>query len=304
MKILVIGGTGHVGNFLVPKLLAHGHEVYIGTRGKSRPRDVESLDGAHFIECNASEEESLTALKKEAFDVVVDFPGTAKRVWDVLSDTVSHIVGCGSLWMYGYPTIVPTPEKSFEECFYKGYAIRYQQILEMLAQSGTRKAVFTAIMPPNICGPGKIPIDQYGGRSLELHKKMQAGEKVYLPDGAECLLGPCDAEDIAQLFALAIENRKAAAGQMFNAGSAYGLVATEFIRTYSKIYGVEIPIERVSWERYVTEINPEQVSWWHFYAPMCPDISKARKLLGYEPKYTPEQTLQRAVHWMREQQLL
>ena len=92
MKILVIGGTGHVGNFLVPKLLARGHEVYVGTRGKSRPRDVESLNGAKFIECNSSDEESLNGLKKEEFDVAVDFPGTAKRVWDVLSDSVSHIV--------------------------------------------------------------------------------------------------------------------------------------------------------------------------------------------------------------------
>jgi nucleoside-diphosphate-sugar epimerase len=265
---------------------------------------MESLEGAKFIECNSSDKDSLNALKKEEFEVIVDFPGTAKCVWDVLADSVSHIIACGSLWMYGYPSIVPTPERSFEECFYKGYAIRYEQILSMIAQSGKQKASFTAIMPPNICGPGKIPIDQYGGRSLERHKKMQAGETVYLPDGAECLISPSDAEDVAQVFALAIENREVSAGQIFNAGPAYALVASEFIRAYSKIYGVEIPVKRVSWEKYITEVNPDQIDWWHFYAPMCPDISKARKLLGYEPKYTPEQTLQRAVEWMKAEKLL
>ena len=37
---------------------------------------------------------------------------------------------------------------------------------------------------------------------------------------------------------------------------------------------------------------------------MQPDISKARKLLGYAPKYTPKQTLERAVNWMRGEGLI
>ncbi|MBQ8309186.1 MAG: NAD(P)-dependent oxidoreductase [Clostridia bacterium] len=304
MKILVIGGTGHVGNYLVPKLLKNGHDVYVGTRGQIQPRDAESLQGAKFIKVNARDKENLCALKEERFDVIIDFPGSAKLVWDVLAEGVSHIIACGSLWMFGYPKIVPTPEIGFEKCFDKGYEIRYDDMLKMQAESGKGKAVFTAIMPPNICGPGKIPVDQYGGRSIELHKQMAAGEKVYIPDGPECVIGPCDAEDIAELFALAVENREAAAGQIFNVGSAYSLTTSEFIRAYARIYGVEIPIERVSWEKYIAEINPSKGGWWHFYSPMCPDISKARKLLGYEPRYTPEQTLKRAVDWMREQDLL
>lgn len=32
---------------------------------------------------------------------------------------------------------------------------------------------------------------------------------------------------------------------------------------------------------------------------MCPDISKIRKL-GYEPRYTPEESMERAVAWMRD----
>jgi nucleoside-diphosphate-sugar epimerase len=127
---------------------------------------------------------------------------------------------------------------------------------------------------------------------------------VYLPDGPEPLIGPCDAEDIAQLFFLAIENREKSAGEIFNVGSAYALTGTAFIQAYADIYGVEIPVEKVSWEKYITDINPDKVAWWHFYAPMVPDISKARKLLGYEPQYTPEETLRRAVDWMKTEGLL
>ena len=139
---------------------------------------------------------------------------------------------------------------------------------------------------------------------MQFHRDMAAGKTVYLPDGAECLVSPCDAEDIASLFALAAENREAAAGQLFNVGSGYALTVGDFVKAYGEIYGKELPIERVTWEKYITEINPDQGAWWHFYAHMLPDISKARKLLGYEPKYTPEQTMRRAVEWMKEQGLV
>jgi nucleoside-diphosphate-sugar epimerase len=304
MKILVIGGTGHVGNFLVDKLLKKGHDVYVGARGEALPRDRGAINRAKFIKVNAFDKGSLQALRKENFEVIVDFPGSTKPVWDELADVTEHIVGCGSLWMFGYPSIVPTPEIFFEKCFDKGYELRFADMLTMMEESGKGKAVFTAIMPPNICGPGKVPVDQYGDRSVQFHRDMAEGKTVYIPDGPECLISPCDAEDIADLFLLAIENREAAAGQFFNVGSAYALTISEFIRAYGKIYGVEIPVEKVSWEKYTTEINPDKVAWWHFYAHMCPDISKARKLLGYEPRYTPEESMARAVQWMREQKLV
>ena len=76
MKILVIGGNGHVGSFLVPQLLKNGHEVWIGGRyGKPIPEDSASY-GAKSVVCTTSDEESLRAMAKEGFDVVMDFHGT------------------------------------------------------------------------------------------------------------------------------------------------------------------------------------------------------------------------------------
>ena len=42
---------------------------------------------------------------------------------------------------------------------------------------------------------------------------------------------------------------------------------------------------------------------WHFYAHMLPDIRKAKELLGYKPKYTPEEALRTAVEWMTEEEM-
>lgn len=304
MKVLVIGGTGHVGSFLVPMLLKQGHDVYVAVRGTRKAHTGAALDGAQFITCDVSKAEELEALREYHFDAVAEFPGNAYTVWNALKNDIGHLVACGSLWMFGYPRVVPTPEQYQNDCLFGGYDTRYPQICEMISQSGVHCAAFTAIMPPNICGPGKVPLDQLGGRSVECHKAMQRGETVYLPDGPEALIGPCDAEDIAALFALAINNRTAAAGQIFNVGSADSVTSTELIRLFGEIYGVTIPIEYVPWATYTEKINPDMGGWWHFYAHMLPDISKARKLLGYEPRYTVKETMRRAVEWMKEQQLL
>ncbi len=304
MKILVIGGTGHMGSFLVPMLLSEGHEVYVGTRTNTQSFNNENFDGAKFIKLNAKSDSDIEALKSYNFDTVIDFPGCAYRVWQILKNDISHLIACGSLWMFGYPNVVPTPEKMQNECLFAGYKQRGAEILKMAEESGKCKAVFTAIMPPNISGPGKIPIDIYADRSTENHKAHSRGEKVYLPDGPEALISPCDAEDLASLFALAANNRDAAAGEIFNVGSGDAVTFGKLVEIYGEIYGVNIPVERVSWEKFTTEIVTEIGAWWHFYAHMCPDFSKAERLLGYKPKYGIKATLTRSVEWMKKEGLI
>ena len=207
--------------------------------------------------------------------------------------------------MLGTPRRIPCPEESQTPFWEEGYTKRWQVIQEVLRASGAGSGpLFTAILPPNICGPGKIPLDTQGGRSIEVHRHLARGKEVILPEGADVLIGPCDAEDIARSFFLALRQPDRAAGQIFNVGSAYALSAGEFVAAYGAIYGVRIPIRRVPWQQFATEIVPDPGSRYHFEAHMCPDVSKLQSLLGYEPKFTPEQTLSRAVQWMKEQRLL
>ena len=37
MRTVIIGGTGHVGTYLVPRLVADGHEVIVVSRGQRDP---------------------------------------------------------------------------------------------------------------------------------------------------------------------------------------------------------------------------------------------------------------------------
>lgn len=229
-----------------------------------------------------------------------DVPATYEAVRGVSR----QLIACGSLWMFGEPRVVPTPEETQNPCEFEGYALRYEELLATRERASADGFPFTAIMPPNICGPGKIPLDGRGGRDIEVHRAHQRGEPVPLPEPGQTLIGPCDAWDIARAFYLAVQHREAAAGEIFNVGSAYALTARQFIETYGHIYGVEIPIEWVSWQEYAERILPDLGANYHFRAHMCPDLTKIGRKLGYVPRYTPEETMERAVDWMRREGML
>ena len=299
MKITVVGGTGHVGRFLVPMLVEAGHEVCVIARGVTSQPPGDAWQKVTLVRGSASDSETLAALSAGGAEVVVDIPGTARAIYGAVRGKARHMVAIGSVWMLGDPKVVPTPELTQTACPFEGYAARYAEIQDLCGRGGPEGTPFTAVMPPNICGPGKIPLDCLGGRDIEQHRAHKAGKPVILPDGPEALVGPCDAEDIARCLFLAIEHREQAAGQIFNVGSAYALTWSEFVQAYADIYGRRIPIERVSWQEYTDRVSPGMGWWWHMKAHMCPDIGKARRLLGYEPRHTPQGTLARAVEWMR-----
>ena len=309
MKTLVIGGTGHIGKFLTPMLVAQGAEVVVATRGTTPVPDAPAWGKAEVLTAEYARDDAAwrSLVTEIGAEVVIDIigrdvPGTyqAARAHGELR----HFIACGSVWMFGPPKVAPTPPVTQGPCESKGYAERYRLLQETLGAAARDGVAFTAIMPPNICGPGKIPLDCSGGRDLEVHKAHRQGLPVRLPSGCNTLIGPCDAEDIARCFCLATDNRDAATGEIFNVGSAYALTAPQFVRTYGQIYQSEIPIEFVAPDEYYNSILPDAGANYHFREHMLPDISKTRARLDYEPQYTSEETMQRAVDWMRREKLI
>ena len=303
MRVIVIGGTGHIGGFLVPKLVELGHEVIVATRGRKAAPDGPAWRKVTLLKLPAeAPAAALAAARPEAIIDIVQ--SRATETYEACRATCRHFIWCGSLWMLGPPAVVPTPEVRVGPALSAGYQPRMDELVELQRRCRRDGAAFTAILPPNICGPGKVPLEMSGGRSVEVHKAHARGQPVTLFDGCNTLIGPCDAEDVAQGFWRALENRDAAAGEFFNVGSAYALTARQMVELFGEIYGVTIPIRAVPYERFVTEIMPDAGASNHFRFHICPDISKGRTRLGYAPRHTPEASMARAVAWMRRQGLL
>ena len=306
MKILIIGGTGHIGSFLVPMLSDIGEKVSVVSRS-SKSIEAAGWENVQLLQENyiRNDRDWRDFIRQRECDVLIDILGAdVPGTYEAAKAHCKHFIACGSLWMFGPPKLIPTPEETQGLCPFEGYAIRYSELLSTKQQAERDGVTFTAIMPPNICGPGKIPLDGHGGRGLEVHKAHMQGKPVKLPQGCNTLIGPCDAEDVAQGFFLAVCQRNAAAGEIFNVGASYSLTAPQFIETYGQIYGCKIPIEFVTSEAFFGSVLPELGANYHFSQHMLPDISKLRSKLNYEPKYSPEETMERAVEWMKMQKLL
>ncbi|HRV05080.1 MAG TPA: NAD(P)-dependent oxidoreductase [Candidatus Ratteibacteria bacterium] len=303
MKICIIGGTGHIGTNLVRMLIGQSFDITIITRGMKQVSDGSktNLVKKNYDDNKTEWEDLFKEIKPE---VIIDILGTyAPVVYQAGKTFCKHFIVCGSIWMFGEPKIVPTPEQTQSPCIFQGYAKRYKEIFEIKDLSKKDGVLFTAIMPPNICGAGKIPLDCYGGRSIEKHKKHKKGEPVPLPEPGQTLIGPCDAEDVARAFFLSVMNPEDSADEIFNVGSAYAITVRNFVETYGKIYGVEIPVQWYSWKEYSTNINSDAGANFHFKSHMCPDITKISRKIGYKPKYTPEETMEKAVLWMKKQKM-
>lgn len=310
MKIVIIGGTGHTGSWLTRMLVDAGHAVVSVSSGRTESHLGALPRGCRQVVLkyeDASQDGSLRRLlQQEKAEALVDFlQGKTPAVYRAcLEAGVRRLVVCGSVWMLGRPKVVPVPEVPQTECPFASYRKRFMELNRALHAARKDGIAFTAILPPNICGPGKVPLDGKGGRSMEVHRAHRRGELVTLPFPGTNLIGPCDAEDVAQGFFLALMKREAAAGEMFNMGSAYALTAEKFIQTYGQIHGVRIPIEYVSPRKFTEKILPEMGANFHFMEPMCPDIMKSSTILGYRPRYTPEESMERAARWMFDRRML
>jgi nucleoside-diphosphate-sugar epimerase len=305
MSICVIGGTGHIGKNLVSMLLEDGADFTVLTSGRSPVPTGDGWDRVKRVECSYGSDEWAACLQDLAPSVLIDILGNdAPGTYQAVKSTCKHFILCGSVWMFGEPQSVPTPDETQTPCPFEGYNRRYEEMQALFKTAARDGIAYNAVMPPNICGPYKIPLDGHGGRSIEVHKAHQRGEPCPLPAPGNNLVGPCDAWDVAQGFFLSCKQPDKANGHIFNVGAPYALTSKKFIETYGEIYGTEIPIDWYGWKEYSEEIIPEFGANFHFGAHMCPDLTKIHKQLGYVPKYTPEQTMERAVDWMRAEGLL
>ncbi len=100
MRILLIGGNGFIGRFVVAALMQRGHTVSVFHRGTTAaPAGVDEIRGDHN-QLNASAE----ALKRFAPDVVVDLVLSsgkqAEELMDVFRGAIRRVVMLSSMDVY------------------------------------------------------------------------------------------------------------------------------------------------------------------------------------------------------------
>ena len=116
---MVIGATGHIGSFLVPRLVRAGDEVLAVSRGEREPyhEAVEWRAVQRVKADRVAEEDGGTFGKRIADlepDAVVDLicftPESAQHLIDALGSTRPLLLHCGTIWVHGRTARVPVTE--------------------------------------------------------------------------------------------------------------------------------------------------------------------------------------------------
>ena len=309
MRIVVIGGSGHVGSFLVPRLVRAGHEVVNLTRGSSAPYvDDEAWSQVQQVAVDRAAEDADGAFGNRVADfgadVVIDMIcftlDSAVDLVQALRGRCGHLLHCGTIWQYGPSVKLPMREDDPSPPFGE-YGTQKAAIAEFLiAESQAGGLPTTILQPGHISGPGWMPIGPLGNLDAGVWYAVSAGQVIAVPGlGAE-LMHHVHADDVAQAFQLAVEHRDAAVGEAFNVVAPSALTVRGFLEIASGWFGQTVRTRSVGWEEFRSGTTPEfaESSWGHLARSQYASIEKARTRLGYAPAYEPEAAVLDGVRWL------
>ncbi len=306
MRIVVIGATGHIGTFLVPRLVAAGHEVIAASRGMREPyqphhawADVERLTiDRSREEAAGTFGDRIAALRP---DVVIDLIcftlESAQHLVEALQENDVLLLHCGTTWVHGHSTIVPTTESQPREPF-GDYGIKKAAIEKWLLETARRKIIRAAILHPgHIVGPGWPPVNPAGNFDLAVFSKLARGEELALPNLGMETVHHVHADDVAQVFELAITRADSAVGESFHVCSPAAMTLRGYAEAVAAHFGQRARLKFLPWDKWRRTVTDAQAdaTWDHIaHSPNC-SIAKARERLGYAPRYTSLEAVIEAV---------
>jgi nucleoside-diphosphate-sugar epimerase len=309
MRIVVIGGSGHVGSFLVPRLVRAGHQVVNLTRGARAPYvDDETWSGVEQIRVDRAAEDAagtfgqrVAALKAEVVvDMICFTPDSADALVEAIRGRTEHLIHCGTIWRYGASVKQPMREDDTSPPF-GAYGTQKAAIAELLAtETRSGGLVTTVLQPGHISGPGWPPIGPLGNLDPTVWYAVSAGQEIIVPGiGAE-LLHHVHADDVAQAFQLAIEHRDAAAGESFNVVAPSALTVRGFLAIAASWFGQTSRTRSLSWAEFRSGTTAEYAdsTWQHLSRSQYASIEKARTVLGYSPAFEPEAAALDGIRWL------
>lgn len=245
-RVVVIGATGHIGTYLVPRLVMAGHSVTAVSRGVAMPyqqslvwRHVEKL----VLDRAATEADGRFGATIAALDadIVIDLicfdEVSSTQLVDALAGRVSHFIHIGTIWTHGQAAIVPTLE-SAEKHPFGDYGIAKAAIEADLLQRAHRHGFpATIVHPGHIVGPGWAPLNPAGHFNPAVFSTIARGETLALPNFGLETVHHVHADDVAQLIMRAIENRSAAIGESFHAVSPAALTLRGYAQAMFRWFG-------------------------------------------------------------------
>jgi nucleoside-diphosphate-sugar epimerase len=327
VKVLVTGATGFLGGHLVEKLLSEGYEVRALARRTSNVARLREL-GVEIVFGDLTEPETLGPAtkgvdavvhlaayytffgKKELYELV-NVKGTQWLAEAALNNGVTRFVYCSSTEAIGPVKNPPGDENSplnpqFE---YGRSKARAEGVVKNLAARGLR---YTIVRPTGIYGPRNV--DDVAYWFITSYAKGGLASRVKIGTG-ENLIQFAHVADVVQGFLLVLEKEDVAVNQTY-------IVSEDGWYTYNQVYqilreltgkgppSVKLPpllakmllaplelYDRVTGEGNLMHriALVDAVTSDRAYS-----VAKAKRELGYRPRYDLKTGLKEAIEWYRQ----
>ena len=294
-RIVVIGATGHVGTYLVPRLVRAGHEVVVLSRGEREPyvpapewRAVERVTADREAEDAAGAfGERIAALAPDAVvDMVCFTPESAGQLLDALRPTRPLLLHCGTIWVHGPVARVPVTEDE-PRTAYGEYGTGKAAIEALLQRETVAGGVPSVVLHPgHISGPWPS-ITPAGNLDLDVWRRLAAGEPLALPGLGLGVLHHVHADDVAQAFERAL-TRPAAIGSSFHVVSEQAMTLRGLAAGVAAWFGREPVLELVEWAEFERRVGAghAEATREHVARSIAASIDRAREVLGYRPRFS------------------
>lgn len=317
MRIAIIGATGHIGTYLVPRLAEDGHEVLAISRGQRQPYQSHGAwSGAATgdrkavtlvrldrtaLEASGQFGEAIRALRADAVvDLTCFTLDSARELAEALRGSVQHFLHCGTIWVHGPSVCVPTTEEQPRRPFGE-YGVRKAQIEAwLLGEARLGRLPATVLHPGHIVGPGWEPLNPAGHFNPQVFGTIARGEELALPHIGMETVHHVHADDVAQAFQQAIRHWSASVGESFHVVSPAAVTLRGFAESVAGWFGREAALRFLPWETWRSTVSQEEAdaTWSHIaHSPNC-SIAKAERLIRYRPRYTSLQGVREAVNWL------
>lgn len=320
MTVLITGGAGYLGSCLARELLGRGEAVRVFDveagrlmpegaeffRGDVRDRLAvrEALKGADLVFHLAFVQSMSQKPMGEREEINI---GGMRAVLDEsLRAGVRRFVHTSTIEIYGTRPPCPCPETAPKDNPVGWYGRHKMECERMLWQFAADSGLAaTALRMPNICGPG-----YYNHRgTLGLMDRIIDDRFVIRIDEGGTLADLVHYEDVVQGYLLAAE-RQEAVGQAFNISCREPSSHREIIRAMRKAvhrFTPTVPVPRVIARpalKFISAFRIVEVPDYqqdYLLHDNCYDISKARRLLGYEPKMSAAEAASELIrHYARD----
>jgi nucleoside-diphosphate-sugar epimerase len=303
MKYLITGGAGFIGSHLTERLLKDKSTVIddlsVGKRdnlpkdSRVRLHEVSILDDIGRLFKGVDVVFHLAALTRPQWSILhpeetdtVNVHGTLKVLEHCRDNKVKRVVFISSSSIYGQTDIVPTPEDTKPNPM-SPYALSKligEQYCELFGKLYGLE--INRIRPFNVYGTRQDPVGEYAAAVPRFVDRVNSFINVLKADSYPVITGDGKqerdfvyVEDVVELLVLAAKSK--VYGEAFNAGSGKNVSINDLYEMVCKVMKSNTKAVHIA-----PVFEPRQT---------LADISKAKRMLGWEPKISLEEGLRRTI---------